>query len=257
MTKIRRFPLILIFLFVLAYSCAICYGQPLDSAQIRELVAKPALYDSQYGGPAEPNETQVMAILNLDVYEYFDIDRRIDLQEKVYEQSEEYAAFKDSLIQIKKGFLYEWHYARLDLEHDYDIKRGLFVFHESENIGYEPIPPRSLGKYSFSSIPSIEEASLAGAMFGIQGAKIVQMVFYCDEKTALELENNRQDLDILVLFKIDGTYYKSYRFFATNGYVAGAWNDIKQELISTRDVNIAVVSKDRSRLFLTKNYTKK
>jgi hypothetical protein len=256
MIKTRRFPRRLIFLFTLAYSCVICYGQPLDSTQIRELAAKPALYDSKYSGLAEPNETQVMAILKLDVYEYFDIDRRSDLQEKVYEQSKDYAAFKDSLIQIKKEFLREWHYARLDLEHDYDIKRGLFVFHESGNTGYEPIPPRALGKYSFSSIPFVEEASLVGAMFGIKGAKMVQMVFYCDEKTALEIERSQKDLDILIFFKVDGTYNKSYRFYVANGYAAEAWNDIKQELISTRDVYIAVVSKDRSRLLFSKNYTK-
>jgi hypothetical protein len=251
MAKARPlFATVICFLSV-ACSLGYCYGQELDIAQIKTITA----------GPALPSEDLVMAILKIDVYGYFGIDRKSDLQEKIYEQSEEYAALRDSLLHIKKAFLQEWHYVRLDLENNYDVKRGLFVIKETGNVGtgYNPfpLPPRSVGRYYFSQMSYVETSSLAGQMFNIQGAKNVQMVFYCDEKTALEIENNQKNLEILIFFKVVGTLEKSFRYFVSNGYSADAWTVFTEEMITTRNVQLAVMSKDHSRMFFSKNYLTK
>jgi hypothetical protein len=250
-----------ILLFVSACSFLPCIGQTLDSAAIREILTKPAVYDFNNPGLSEPDEKQVMAILKLNVYDHFKIDRKSDLQEKIYEQSEEYTALKDSLLKIRKAFLQEWHYVRLDLENNYDVKRGLFVVKEAGNVGAGycpfPLPPRSVGRYYFSQMSYIETSSLAGQIFNIQGAKNVQMVFYCGEKTALEIEKNRKNLDILIFFKVIGISEKSFRYFVSNGYSADAWTVFSEEMITTRNVQLAVMSKDHSRTFFSQNYPTK
>lgn len=162
-----------------------------------------------------PTPVPFESAYNLNVFDFFEQTAiyDTDLKKEVFKKTDEYRHLLDSLKGIKADFLNSVYYINklnrsdfLDgLREDYNVnKRGFFV-----KIG-NVLPyhclisylPKVIGHVEFKQLPIHKEYNL----FQSKNSYTQYLFIPMDATAALEVENDRDDIEFLLVFDIKGIY---------------------------------------------------
>jgi hypothetical protein len=146
-------------------------------------------------------EDKLTLPLKYDFFNYFRFHSLYNtpLKEKMFKSSDESKIYKDSIVAIRRNELNNWHKISIGNDGNYDIDKGYFLIRV---------------RNQYSETVSNYEPEIMGIYFQDLKSKLLYeppflyMKFRIDEKNALIIENNLDDIQFYFVFKVKKDLFK-------------------------------------------------
>jgi len=209
---------------------------------------------------------------NLNVFDYFTLNEKYDsdLKKEFFKKTTEYTTLLDSLKKIKSDFINSIYYEKdfknpggesfltksINLRQQgyqvkYDIqKKGFFI-----SIGIvlpytcsRNFCPKILNDIEFKQLTITKKYNL------LEGKNCYTQYLFLpmDESTALEVENNRNQIEILRVFNITGVYIAT---FSDPDFIADNFGKIgKVQVVKGGSMRLLIYNKETEQIYFDKLY---
>jgi len=229
----------------------------------------------KYDEYADP--TPFESSYKLNVFDYFKLNDTYDseLKKEVYKQTPEYKLLLDSLKKIKATYLSTYFYqtgfnkvggedfemsgpgyfenGRTDYQVNYDIQKKGFLIGIGNVLPYHCLRaflPKVIEDVEFKQLPIQKKYNLTGN----SSNSYTQYLFLSmDASTALEIENNRSAVGILLVFEIKGIYTAQYN---DNDFLKENYGKVcKVEVVKGGNLRLLIYNKNTDIIYYDKLYT--
>lgn len=213
----------------------------------------------------------------LNVFDYFKLNEQYDseLKKEVFKQTVEYKSLLDSLKKIKNTYLNTLYYqtgfnkvgsedfemsgpgyyenGRTDYQVNYDIQKKGFLIGIGEVLPYHctrAFLPKVIEDVEFKQLPIQKKYNLTSN----SSNSYTQFLFIpMDASTALEMENNRSSIGILLIFEIKGIYTAQYN---DNDFIKDNYGKVcKVEVVKGGNLRLLVYNKNSDFIYYDKLYS--
>ncbi len=194
-------------------------------------------------------------ILTLNVFSYYNLSQYdTELKKKVFKKTEEYEQKLKELKNLKKEAFSKIYYLILSngIKEDYNIDKSRFeIDFEMYGAGlgtFEAKYQKTKDKFYFPSLQFIEkkEPILPGAIYQY-------VILNVNEETALLIENNKKDFELLIFFKIKDPIEVKYKYRSHGGYGAGLY-EMTEKIIPTYNCRLILRNKKTHEIVFDKYY---
>ncbi len=199
------------------------------------------------------------SIVDLNVYSYFELSDlyNTDLKRKMFEQSSDYIDKVNQLKQLKPDISKDYYFIKNSkILSDYILaKNGFEIFVRSNysdmvQIQGIPYPPKTIESYGwkvFLSTLPIKESNFP---------TYEKLFIPIDNKTGLEIENNKPQVSIIFAFKVVGKTSFSYKCFVEGRSIIEEANILKADSVRLLIVNESLDKIYYDKLYLNNQTTK-
>ncbi|MBI3501186.1 MAG: hypothetical protein HY063_05270 [Bacteroidetes bacterium] len=212
---------------------------------------------------------------NLNVFDYFKLNDTYDsdLKKEVFKQSAEYKTLLDSIKKIKSNYLNSIYYqkefnkvggedfemsgpgyfenGRTDYQVNYDIQKKGFSIAIGEVLPYQCLTafcPKVIEDVEFRQLPTTKKYNLSQSSKSYTQYLFIPM----DATTALEIENNRSQVEILRVFSITGLY--SATFNDTDFLADNYGKNCKAQVVKGGNMRLIIFNKATDKIYFDKLY---
>ncbi|MEK6646680.1 MAG: hypothetical protein AABY84_08405 [Candidatus Firestonebacteria bacterium] len=215
---------------------------------------------------------ELYLIYNLDVFNYYNIDDcDTELKREVFKKTPQHENYLQELKKMRTEMLKATYYIRVEGKFekvDYDIKYKGFNITLGQNWGMltETRPPKSIPVSESSSqlsyAAALSSIDVVHILFKSLPSKQITNIYfgkgYNDEKlflpinetSGLEIEENREKIDVYFLFTPSGKETITYKYMNIATY---NWYNIKKILLKSDKVRIIVTNKETGKIYFDKN----
>jgi hypothetical protein len=194
-------------------------------------------------------------IYDLNVFDYFNLDTYdTELKKTLFKKTTDYQNYLSQLKGMKVEMLKTTYYFILENEFtniDYDLKKGGFVIALRENEGFgtsSAQTPKSINHILFKALPT-KQIPLE------QGITQETLFIPLSQTDGLEVENNRDNIDLYFLFTPSGKESNTFKWYVMgNNSYAGLYNITLKNIYSNK-VRIVVVNKVSGVIYFDKTYS--
>jgi hypothetical protein len=179
--------------------------------------------------------------LKCDIYDYFNLETEYNtpLKLKKFYETPEGINLTDSLLNIKKDVLSKWWKVYIGFDGRYDIDEGMFYIFDIPHCYDETI---------LNYIPDIcgiyfPKLKIFLKFYAEDNPPGISLKFHTDENSALYLENNLENIEFYLLFKVKNDLFKK----SLEGKNSSKW----VELPIAYDVKLVVYDKKESKIILS------
>lgn len=215
----------------------------------------------------------------LNVFDYFNLTETYDseLKKEVFKQTTEYKLLLDSLKNIKADYLSSLYYLtsfdkfkedvfiktkfdnsgreRTEYQVNYDIQKKGFLMDIGEVLPYHCVRnflPRVIEDIEFKQLPIHKKYNISNSKNSYTQYLFIPM----DASTALEIENNRIDIGILLVFEIKGIYKAQ---FNDNDFIKDSYGYVnkkicKVEVVKGGNLRMLIYNKKSEVIYYDKLY---
>jgi hypothetical protein len=217
------------------------------------------------------NQSKFYNLYNLDVFGYYKLNEKYDsdLKRQVFKKTDEYNQLLDSLKKFKSEYLEKFYFHRgyssagnesfvskksknFDINYDIDLKG--FVLTIGDVLPYHCLNsfmPKVIDNLEFSSLPTNKVYDLWQSKNSYRETLLIQT----SEETALEIESNREKIDVLFLFQIKGIekrYLNDIDFQRDNHSKDGCKKPV--EVVATKNLRIMIFNKMNNKIYYDKTF---
>lgn len=141
-----------------------------------------------------------------DVYEEYEY--KSDLEREVFLESAEAESLKQDIVQKRDEILEDLFAIKIrgDRIEDYDLKKGCFQVDIGKDVGYYGIESKVYAKWEEKAKHIVEDIWFENLPIKLDYGRI--LVLKIDKSLALDIERSRDDLNILIAFKLTGDLKK-------------------------------------------------
>lgn len=155
-----------------------------------------------YAEDATERAIELYRIYQLDVFAHYGLykEYNTELKRAVFKKTQDYIDKLNELKKNKKEILQHYYYIKLSEKYrfsDYDIKRKGFELELDNNIILSP--PKSVKGVVFSSLPIKSKSD--------RYFYITYLFLPLSERKGLSIENNKENINIYLIFKISNAVY--------------------------------------------------
>jgi len=221
-----------------------------------------------------PEKSKFIDAYDMNVLKYFNLSEIYDspLKKKVFHNSNYYKILYDSLKKIKFNFLNTNYYQFglndliyneniFNRKNESDYNNSYILNYNLNKQGFEIL----INEVSFSSPPNVINDIYFKKLISPYGNQIIfkekesQILFIpMDEITALEIENDRENIEILRIYNIKGvdtiTYKTSYKIHGYNNSIKTKINIRKNRVIIGGNMRLIIYNKQSEEIYFDHLY---
>lgn len=222
---------------------------------------------------------EFQSILELNVYEYFDLQGRYnsELGKQVFEKTDDYQNYRNELERKRKHILENFYYhmglnrvggekfttsgpgyfidGSEDFSVNYDLKKKGFPITIGKVLPYHcsgSFMPKTISHLEFPNIPTTK---VYDCTTNSENSYREIFLISVSEETALEMENNRSNIEILWLFQIKGIEERQLNdidFKRDNRNNYGCEEPV--DVVATKSLRLIVYNKSTNNIYFDKMY---
>ena len=233
---------------------AACFGHKVFAQQITSI--------TDLTTNATEASAELETIFDLDVFRYYNLEGYdTELKKSVYKKTAEYQNYLLEL-KAKKVEMLKTNYYTIQTEMfssiNYDVSRKGFEIELGTNTGmgtYSARTPKSIylqngGHILLKGLPSKQKSA---PILG-QGILVENLFLAMSEENGLEVENNKDDVQIYYFFTPTGREKSVFKFY---NYASGqfrGWYNITNNDLKSDKVRIVVANKTTGAIYFDKSY---
>ena len=201
-------------------------------------------------------------IYKLNVFEYYNLeDYDTELKKTVFKKTTEYQNYLSELKTKKAEMSKAWYYTvktSVFNETDYDIKRKGFEIEIGTNSGlgtFSARTPKSIYLQSgdriiLKSLPSRQKTETKIT----KGLLTEKLFLEISEENGLEIENNREEIQLYYFFKPTGFEKTTFKFYNYDTGRFQGWYNITNDDLKSETVRIVVTNNITGKIYYDKTY---
>lgn len=202
------------------------------------------------------------AIYNLDVFKYFNLtEYDTDLKKSVFKKTQEFqdllTELKSKRVEMLKTSFYTFKDEKFK-DVNYDMKRKGFSIEIGANFGLGTASARAPKSIYLTYgerviLKSLPSKQVPEPIFG-PGIYTDRLFLAMSEETGLEIENDKDNVQIYFFFTPTGKEKTTFKFYNNTSNSYGGWYTITQNILKSDNVRIVVANKLSGVIYFDKNY---
>lgn len=208
---------------------------------------------------AKEGTAELKAIYDLDVFSYFNLnDYDTELKQAVFKKTEDFQSKLTELKSIKTEMLKTTYYAKISEafnRQNYDLKRKGFEIELGMNWGMGTMSARTpksiyLDNGGYILLKALPSKQNAAPIMG-QGVYTENLFFVMSEEAGLEVENDKENIDVYFFFTPNGKEKSVFKFLNSDGN----WYNITHNEIKADKVRVVVANKSSGKILYDKSFS--
>lgn len=208
------------------------------------------------GGETSPFQASMKA----DVFSYFSLLEKYDsdLKKSMFKKTDEYKLLLDSLSKIKNSLLSETYY-QISLNQvyefsiEYDIQKKGFLVAIGNVLPYHcqvAFLPKVIGEIEFKQLNISKKYNLSS---NSNNSYTQYLFFPMKEEEAIILENNKENVEYLLVFNIEGLQTSR---FSDQDFIKDNQQNCKVEVAKGGDLRFIIFNEKTNLIYLDKLFRK-
>ena len=200
-------------------------------------------------------EREVAGAFLFDVVKYFGMEEQLDtpLKKKMFIGSKEFQDKKKELERIKSGLISKIYAIKIPFNEQYNLhKKGFLIKFKSNFAQYnalaDDIPKTSPdGYFYFGQLPTIKDTKITGW----EGTYTELLLLPMDENEALEIENNKGNIELQLSFKIGQikNVQQPFVVLTASGFIRSI---VTSKLLSVKNLRVQLINTLSGKLYYDK-----